>query len=187
MRLWEIYDNSLKQAKYIDLTHAFSPSIPVWPGFGHAQFRPAVAGAAIPGEVEKGLEFTYAKDGFVASAYDLPTDQYGTQLDPPAHWDDCGATISDLPPTYAVRPLVVIDIHDKAATDAGYHATVDDIKAWEAKHGHIPEGSVVTIRSDWSKKWDDPTRFTAKPFRVEPAVTLVTSRSRRTTGHMVFR
>src|SRR5512144_788070 len=81
MRLWEVYDNSLKQAKYIDLTHSFSPSIPVWPGFGHAQFRPAVAGAAIPGEVEKGQEFIYAKDGFVASAYDLPTDQYGTQLD----------------------------------------------------------------------------------------------------------
>jgi len=90
LRLWEIYDNSLKQAKYIDLTHAFSPSIPVWPGFGHAQFRPTVAGAAIPGEVERGQEFTYAKDGFVASAYDLPTDQYGTQLDPPAHWDDTG-------------------------------------------------------------------------------------------------
>ena len=119
MRLWEIYDSSLKQAKYIDLTHSFSPSIPVWPGFGHAQFRPAVAGAAISGEVENGEEFTYAKDGFVASAYDLPTDQYGTQLDPPAHWDEYGATISDLPATYAIRPLVVIDIHEKVAADPG--------------------------------------------------------------------
>lgn len=51
----------------------------------------------------------YAKDGFVASAHDLPTDQYGTPLDPPAHWDVSGATISDLPPTCAVRPWVVID------------------------------------------------------------------------------
>ena len=162
MRLWEILDFSLKQAKYIDLTHSFSASIPVWPGFGHAQFRPAVAGAAIPGEVENGEEFTYAKDGFVASAYDLPTDQYGTQLDPPAHWDEYGATISDLPATYAIRPLVVIDIHEKVAADPGYHATVDDIRAWEAKHGRIPEGSVVIIRSDWSKKWNDPTRFNGK-------------------------
>jgi kynurenine formamidase len=167
--LWEIYDNTLKQAKYIDLTHAFSPTIPVWPGFGHAQFLPAVAGAAIPGEVEKGQEFTYVKDGFVASAYDLPTDQYGTQLDPPAHWDEYGATISDLPATFAVRPLVVIDVHEKVATDPGYHATPDDIKAWEAKHGRIPEGSVAMIRSDWSKKWDDPERFNRKPF---PGVSL---------------
>ncbi len=168
-RLWDVYDRSLREAKYIDLTHAFNPSIPVWPGFGHAQFRAAVAGAAIPGEVEKGQEFTYAKDGFVASAYDLPTDQYGTQLDPPAHWDEYGTTISDLPPTYAVRPLVVIDMHEKVAADPGYAATVDDIKAWEAKHGRVPEGSVVMIRSDWSKNWDDPARFTAKPF---PGVSL---------------
>ena len=167
--LWAIYDTALKEAKYIDLTHAFTPGIPVWPGFGHAEFRPAVAGAAIPGEIEQGQEFTYAKDGFVATAYDLPTDQYGTQLDPPAHWDEYGATISDLPPTYAVRPLVVIDIHDKVAADPGYSASVDDIKAWETRHGRIPEGSVVMIRSDWSKRWNDPGRFTAKPF---PGVSL---------------
>ena len=164
LALWSVYDNSLKQAKYIDLTHAFSPTIPVWPGFAQARFRAAVAGAAIPGEIEKGQEFTYAKDGFVASAYDLPTDQYGTQLDPPAHWDEYGATISDLPATYAIRPLVVIDVHEKVAANPGYHASVEDINAWEAKHGRIPEGSVVMIRSDWSKKWDDAERFNQKPF-----------------------
>jgi kynurenine formamidase len=43
----------------------------------------------------------------------LPTDQYGTQLDPPGHWDEYGATISDLPATFAIRPLLVIDTHAK--------------------------------------------------------------------------
>ncbi|MFC7553540.1 cyclase family protein [Pseudoroseomonas wenyumeiae] len=52
----------------------------------------------------QGEEYTYEKHGFVASAYALTTDQYGTQLDPPAHWNPLGATISDLPPTYAIRP-----------------------------------------------------------------------------------
>jgi len=90
------------------------------------------------------------------SAYEILTDQYGTQLDPPpAHWEEYGATISDLPTTYAIRPLVVIDIHEKVKNDEGYHCTVDDIKAWEAKHGKIPEGSVVMVRSDWHKKWAD--------------------------------
>lgn len=162
--LWAVYEGSLKQAKYIDLTHAFGPAIPVWPGFGHARFRAAVAGTTLPGEAETGQVFTYAKDGFIASAYDLPTDQYGTQLDPPAHWDEYGATISDLPATFAVRPLVVIDVHEKVAADPGYSASVDDIKAWETRHGPVPEGSVVMFRTDWSKKWDDPARFTAKPF-----------------------
>ena len=167
--LWPLYDSALKSAKYIDLTHAFEPVQPVWPGFGNAKFKPAVAGKDIEGYVKAGDEFTYEKHGFVASSYELTTDQYGTQLDPPSHWNPRGATISDLPPTFAVRPLVVIDISGKVASDNGYHLQVADIDAWEQKHGTIPEGSVVFVRSDWYKKWADAERFNAKPF---PGVSL---------------
>ncbi len=168
--LWDYYNTVLKGCKYVDLTFAFSPTIPVWPGFGHAKFMPTKAGADIPGYVKKGDVYTYKQHGFIATAYFLPTDQYGTQLDPPAHWDEYGATISDLPATYAVRPLVVIDIHEKVAKDPGYHCSVEDIKAWEAKHGTIPEGAVVMIRSDWHKKWKtEPERYNQKPF---PGITL---------------
>ncbi|MEP7452702.1 cyclase family protein [Phyllobacterium sp. SB3] len=167
--LWKFYDETLKSSKYIDLTHAFEPQQPVWPGFANARFKPAVAGQDIEGYVKAGEEFTYEKHGFVASAYDLTTDQYGTQLDPPSHWNPLGASISDLPATYAVRPLVVIDISGKVATDEGYHLQVSDIEGWEAKHGRIPEGSVVFVRSDWYKKWSDPARFNQKPF---PGVSL---------------
>lgn len=162
--LWKLYEGHLKTAKYIDLTHAFAPVQPVWPGFANSTFKPAVAGQDIEGYVKKGEEFTYSKHGFVASAYDLTTDQYGTQLDPPSHWNPLGATISDLPATYAVRPLVVIDISGKVKTDEGYHLQVADIEDWEKRHGRIPEGAVVFVRSDWSKKWDDPRRFNEKPF-----------------------
>ena len=81
-----------------------------------------MAGQKLEGYVDVGEEFTYEKHGFVATAYEMSTDQYGTQLDPPAHWDKLGATISDMPATYAVRPLVVIDIADKVAGDEGYHS-----------------------------------------------------------------
>jgi kynurenine formamidase len=162
--LWKLYEDVFKTAKYIDLTHAFGPTISVWPGFGNAKFKPTVAGNAIEGYVGVGDEFTYEKHGFVATAYELPTDQYGTQLDPPAHWDELGATISDLPASFTLRPLVVIDIHEQVAQDEGYHATVDDIKAWESEHGTIPEGAVVMIRSDWHKRWSDTARFNQKPF-----------------------
>lgn len=40
--LWPIYDQSLKNAKYIDLTHTLTPSIPVWKGFGPSTFGPAL-------------------------------------------------------------------------------------------------------------------------------------------------
>ena len=162
--LWDFYTTVLKEAKYIDLTHAFEPVQAVWPGFGNAEFKPARAGQPMEGFVETGEEFTYETHGFVATAYNIPTDQYGTQLDPPAHWNALGATISDIPATYAIRPLVVINIADRAVQDEGYHLKIGDIREWEAEHGRIPEGAVVMVRSDWHKRWTDTERFNKSPF-----------------------
>jgi kynurenine formamidase len=155
--LWDIYDQSLKTAKYVDLTHTINPSVPVWHGFGPSKFAPTVDPAT-------NRPYTYEKDGFEATRYDLSTDQLGTQLDPPAHWNPYFSAIDELPATYTIRPLVVIPIQDKAAKDPGYQMTVDDVQAWEQRNGKIPEGSVVFIRSDWSKEWPRPDLATRKEF-----------------------
>ncbi len=160
--LWQLYDNSLKGAKYIDLTHTITPSIPVWKGFSAAKFAAAV-------HPQTKQPYTYKKDGFEATRYELPTDQYGTQLDPPAHWAPEYPAIDELPATYAVRPLVVISIVDQLAKDAGYHLQRADIQSWESRNGKVPPGSVVMVRSDWSKKWPDPALAEAKTF---PGVSL---------------
>lgn len=151
---YQLFENSIREAKHIDLTHAFSPTVPVWPGFGPSSFAAGVAGASISGFVEEGDEYSYGTHGFQTTRYTLTTDQLGTQLDPPAHWNEYGATISDLPSTFALRPLVVIDIHEQVAEDAGYHATLQDVKDWESANGRIPEASAVFFRSDWYKGWD---------------------------------
>ncbi len=147
--LWQVYQHSLKKAKYVDLTHAIAPSIPVWSGFGSSKFAPAI-------NPKTGSPYTYQKDGFEATHYDLSTDQLGTQVDPPAHWNPDYPAIDELPATFAVRPLVVIPIQDKVAKDPNYHLSVKDIQDWERKHGRIPQGSVVFVRSDWSSSWPDP-------------------------------
>jgi kynurenine formamidase len=155
--LWSVYQQSLKNAKYVDLTHTITPNMAVWSGFTAPKFTPTV-------NPKTGKAYTYEKDGFEATHYDLSTDQLGTQLDPPAHWNPDYPAIDELPATFAVRPLVVIPISDKVARDPNYHLSVKDIQDWETRHGRIPEGSVVFIRSDWSKQWSDPkiasrTRF----------------------------
>ena len=147
--LWALYDSTLKQARYVDLTHTITPAIPVWSGFGPSAFAP-VANPA------NGKPYDYAADGFEANRYVLATDQLGTQLDPPAHWAPEYPAIDELPPTFAVRPLVVISIVEQVAQDPNYHLQVADIEAWEKTHGRIPAGSVVFVRSDWSKRWPDP-------------------------------
>ena len=167
--LWDFYNATLSHAKYIDLTHAIAPGGPLGEGFIDFSVGPTRAGVSIPGVIEKGEPFSYEKHGVAITAYELPMDHIGTQFGPPAHENEHGATISDIPPSVALRPLVVINVAPKVAKDPGYQAGVADIKAWERRHGPIPTGSVVMIRSDWSKKWTDPKRFTAQPF---PGVSL---------------
>ncbi|MEG4107012.1 cyclase family protein [Microcoleus sp. S13_C5] len=160
--LWQVYQQSLKSAKYVDLTHTITPTIPVWSGFGQPQFSATT-------DPKTGKAYTYAADGFEATHYDLPTDQLGTQLDPPAHWNPDYPAIDELPPTFAVRPLVVIPIQEKVAHEPNYSLQVRDILTWERQNGRIPEGSVVFVRSDWSKEWPNPKLATLTDF---PGVSL---------------
>lgn len=174
--LWSIYAQSLEHAKYIDLTHTLTPSIPVWKGFGASAFGPAL-------NPENGKPYQYAQDGFEATRYMLATDQFGTQLDPPAHWAPEYPAIDELPATYALRPLVVISIVEQVAGNPGYSLQVSDIQRWEARHGKIPAGSVVMVRSGWSKEWPDPALATRTVF---PGVSLAALKFLHEQRHILF-
>jgi kynurenine formamidase len=174
--LWQIYNQTFAKAKYVDLTHTITPSIPVWAGFGPSFFRPAV-------NPKTGKPYTYKADGFEATHYDLSTDQLGTQLDPPAHWNPDYPAIDELPATFTLRPLAVISIVNKVAKEPGCQLSVTDILTWEAEHGRIPEGSVVFIRSDWSKEWPDPELAKRSTF---PGVKLESLKFLHEKRHILF-
>src|SRR5581483_12174211 len=135
-----------------------------------------------------GRPYTYAKDGFAATAYRLSTDQFGTQLDPPAHWAPEYPSIDELPATYAVRPLVVISIVPQVKRNAKYALQVSDIRAFERRHGRIPAGSVVMVRSDWSKRWTENAAeakaLAASP--VFPGVSLAALKFLHLQRHILF-
>jgi kynurenine formamidase len=181
--LWGVYVQSLRDAKYLDLTHTITPKIPVWAGFTDSTFAPAKAGADIEGFAKTGDVYTYEKHGFEATEYALKTDQLGTQLDPPAHWAPEYPAIDELPPTYAIRPLAVISIVEQVKINPNYALHVSDIEAWEKTHGRIPEGSVVFVRSDWSKAWPDPKLATLKEF---PGVSLDALKFLHEQRHILF-
>jgi kynurenine formamidase len=179
--LWKVYEQTLSKARYIDLTHTITPNQPVWKGFGPAAFSPAV-------DPSTGRPYTYAKDGFEATAYSLATDQFGTQFDPPAHWAPEWAAIDEVPASYAVRPLVVINTAAQVRKDPKDFLTVAEVRAWEIKHGRIPAGSVVMVRSDWSKRWTtDPEQ--AKALAADPnfpSVALDTLKFLHRERHILF-
>ena len=174
--LWRVYEQSLKGAKYIDLTHTLTPSIPVWKGFGPAKFGPTI-------NPETGQPYTYAKDGFEATRYELATDQFGTQLDPPAHWAPEYPAIDELPAD--LRGAAAGGHLDRGAgrQATGLSPAGRRHRAWESSHGRIPAGSVVMVRSDWSK---DMARSRARDAPAFPGVSLAALKFLHQQRHILF-
>lgn len=129
----------LKTGKWIDLTHAFSENIPHWKGFPSLRMRDV---------------YTIDKDGFWAQEF-THVGQWGTHIDAPAHFHKGLRTVDQIRPDEMILPLVVIDVCDKVAHNPDYCLAMQDIQAWEAKHGQIPEGAFVAMRTGWSKRWPD--------------------------------
>ncbi|MBF6569302.1 MAG: cyclase family protein [Candidatus Binataceae bacterium] len=142
---------------FVDLTHSFSPSTPVWKGFGPATFSRAANPAT-------GQSYTIAKDGFRSFFYSM-VGQYGTHIDPPAHFDPNGITMDQIPLKQMILPLVVFDITPLLKREPNHALTVDDIGRWEKAHGRVPAGSFAALRTDMSRDWDsNPRRFERNPF-----------------------
>jgi kynurenine formamidase len=155
--LWGMWDEAFANARFVSLSHVLTQDSPLWSGFPPTtRFH---RGTARLDERAPFAPLTYEAQGLETTGYTLAADQFGTQLDPPAHWHQCFPAIDELPPTLALRKLVVISIADKVAADPNYHLSADDVRAWEAANGAIPEGSVVMVRSDWTKRWPDVARF----------------------------
>jgi len=143
--------------QFVDLTHAFSPTTPVWGGFGQA----TMSAACDPKTHEP---YTIAKDGFRTTFYSM-VGQYGTHVDPPAHFRADGLTMDEIPLKEMILPLVVFDITPMLTTDPNHALSVDDVKAWENAHGRVPAGAFAALRTDMSKDWEsNPARFKRSPF-----------------------
>lgn len=86
----------------------------------------------------------------------------GTHFDAPVHWIT-GKHYEDgytdtLPVQRFVAPAVVIDCTKEAAANEKFLLEPSHIEAWESRHGQIPTGAWVLMRTDWSKR-DDPAQF----------------------------
>jgi kynurenine formamidase len=58
-----------------------------------------------------------------------------------------------IPLEQLIAPAVVIDVTDKVNAD--YRLTADDVRDWERRHGSIAAGTIVLLRTGWSKRWPD--------------------------------
>ena len=143
--------------QFVDLTHSFGPDTPVWSGFGQAKLSPTV-------NPETKQPYTISKDSFRSTTYEM-VGQYGTHIDPPAHFDEHGTTMDRIALKQMILPLIVLDDTPFLANDPNHAFSLDDLKAWERRHGRVPKGSFVALRTDMSRDWEsNPERFKRSPF-----------------------
>lgn len=129
----------------VDLSHAFSAQTIYWP-------------TATTTFKHDTLSFGQTPGGYFYSAFALSTPEHGgTHLDAPIHFGEGKETADRIPLTRLVARAVVIDVSAKAESDRAYQLTPDDVTAFEARHGEIGEGTIVLLRTGWSRHW--PNRF----------------------------
>ena len=145
--LWEDL-KKLKGCRWVELSHSMNNDSPYWAG--------------IPdGSVELGkvvYDWGNPMLDCVIQTFKFPG-QFGTHIDFPSHFIKDGAWSDSYGAEQMMYPLCVIDITDKVAEDVHYAVTAEDIKAYEAQYGPIPDGAFVALRTDWYKRWPDMNAF----------------------------
>ena len=148
----------------VDLTLPLGPETVMWPGEA-APFAEVVE--------------TVKHDGTYARRVHL-SEHSGTHVDAPNHFVEGGQAVTDLPLQTLISPAVVIDASVDINGNGDAVLELATVKAWEEKHGVIPAGCVVLLRTGWEDLYDQPQRYGAGPdglhfpgFGVEAASYLV--------------
>ncbi|WP_417720631.1 cyclase family protein [Salipiger sp.] len=151
---------------FADLTHTLHPGFPTF--FGEPQFKADQL-------------FNFANDGF--NLFNLTVNEHtGTHVDAPLHFSADGASVDEIPLGQLIAPLCVVNIAARAAEDADTQLTPDDLEAWIAANGDIPENACVAMHSGWAAKVDgegyrnfDGTAMHFPGFHVEAVQMLMES------------
>ncbi len=129
--------------RWVDLTHPFNASTIYWPtdtaGFQHEEIAYGIT--------EGG--WFYANYRYAAAEHG------GTHMDAPIHFAEGGLTMDQVPLDAVIGPTAVVDVSDHAHAD--YLITVEDLTAWEAEHGPLPEGGILLVRTGWGDRYGDRT------------------------------
>ena len=137
----------LRTATVVDLSHPFDSETLYWPTSPTRFDLTALASGVTEGG------WFYSANSFCAPEHG------GTHLDAPIHFARGRRTADQIPVRQLVAPAAVIDVSKAAALDPDYRLSLADVRAWEKKHGPIPGGAIVVLRTGWSARWPDRKRY----------------------------
>ena len=132
----------------VDLTQTLTPEFPTL-------VLPPEFGQAWPFRIEEISRYDERGPAWYWNNFSC-SEHTGTHFDAPVHWvtgkDLPDNAVDSIPAENFIAAACVIDVSAEAATNPDFLLTVDYVKAWEEKHGRIPERSWVLLRTDWSKR-----------------------------------
>jgi kynurenine formamidase len=141
----------------VDLAHPYDAEAIFWPTADPFRLD-TVADGITPGG------YYYASNNFFTSEHG------GTHLDAPLHFAEGRQAADEVPLDRLIGSAVVIDVADAAGRSADYQIATADLEAWEARHGAIPAGAIVLLRTGYSRHWPDAARYLGTAERGQPAV-----------------
>jgi kynurenine formamidase len=131
---------STGKTRVLDLAYAINDKLVPWPG--DKKFFEAKNNA------------TVEKDGVFTRSFWM-LEHYGTHLDAPIHFPPGTTPVDKIPVKQLFGPAVVIDVQSESAKNADYLLDTNHILEWEKRHGKIPAGAVVLLRTGWASRWPD--------------------------------
>jgi len=141
----------------VDLTYPFDADTVYWPT-GESFERTVLSDGPTP------AGYYYRAGSFCAAEHG------GTHLDAPSHFARDGASADAVPPERLIGPGVVVDVAARCAEDPGCRVEVADLEGFEARHGRIPAGAIVLLRTGWGRRWPDRAAYLGTAERGEAAV-----------------
>src|SRR5512139_2004619 len=137
---------AIDPTKVVDLSYSFGPDTIYWPT-AESFTLTAVAHGRTP-------------QGYWYAANNLCMAEHGgTHMDAPIHFAENGRSSDAVPLAAGIGPVAVVDVRAQAAADRDYRLTASDIEAWEQRHGRLPHGAIVIMRSGWGRFWPDKLHY----------------------------
>jgi kynurenine formamidase len=132
------------RTRVLDLAYAINDQLVPWPG-DERWFE---------AEVNASVE----KNGYFTRSFWM-LEHYGTHLDAPIHFPPGKTPIDLIPLRQLFGMAAVLDVRPEGAADADYQLPVARVEQWEKRHGRIPEGAIVLLRTGWATRWPDARRY----------------------------
>lgn len=137
----------ISRHRIVDLSHAYGPSTVYWPT-SPTKFR------------LESLAQGKTDGGYFYAANTLSTPEHGgTHLDAPFHFSESGRTTEQIPLEQLIASAAVIDVTARASADADYRLTREDVLRFERANGTIAPGTVVLLRTGWSRHWPNAKAY----------------------------